>query len=138
MNAIIGGCLCGGVRYHSSEEPKMTAVCHCSHCQKQTGTAFSVLVCVSAESIHYYEQASLAEYTDSGESGAAVHRHFCNHCGSPILSLPDSMPGMAFIKAGTLDDTSWLKPTAHVWCSSAQPWVNIPTDAVQFPRGSQG
>ena len=44
------------------------------------------------------------------------------HIGFDIARI-DAMPGLAFVKAGTLNDTSWLKPTVEVWCRSAQPWV---------------
>src|SRR6185295_177332 len=44
MREINGGCLCGQVRYSSKADPAFVGVCHCKNCQKQTGTAFSVLV----------------------------------------------------------------------------------------------
>ena len=47
MNPIVGGCLCGAVRYTSKSPPLMTAICSCKHCQRQSGTAFSVLVAVT-------------------------------------------------------------------------------------------
>jgi hypothetical protein len=62
-------------------------------------------------------------FEDTGDSGKPVHRRFCSECGSPIISEVDVMPGLVFIKAGTLDDTTWLKPTMEVYCSSAQSWV---------------
>ena len=51
MSKIEGGCLCGQVRYSSAEEPMMTAVCHYKSCQRQTGTAYSVLVAISEASL---------------------------------------------------------------------------------------
>ena len=69
--------------------------------------------------------------TTSAESGQPVQRLFCGNCGSPIVSYSDGLPGVAFIKAGTLEDTSWLKPTMEIWCETAQPWV--PIDPVENP-----
>ena len=43
---INGSCLCGNVSYECSAEPSMTAICHCKNCQKQTGTAFSIILAV--------------------------------------------------------------------------------------------
>jgi hypothetical protein len=137
MQTIKGSCLCGSVNYQSSEKPTMTAVCHCTHCQKQTGTAFSVIVCVPESSLTFSNKDNLANYQDTGDTGGRVDRHFCGKCGSPILSLVESMPGLAFIKAGTLNDTSWLNPTLHVWCDSAQPWVTIDRNATQLAKGSK-
>ena len=50
------------------------------------------------------------------------------------MSLVESVPDLAFVKAGTLDDTSWLDPTLHIWCDTAQPWVNIPDNIAKAAR----
>ena len=54
-----------------------------------------------------------------------MRRQFCGKCGSPIVSHLEAMPDLAFIKAGTLENTSWLNPTMEVWCETAQPWIDI-------------
>src|SRR5207248_5837666 len=59
----------------------------------------------------------LATFEDRGTSGKAVRRRFCKRCGSPIVSLVEIMPDVHFIKGGTLDDRSWLRPTTHFWRS---------------------
>ena len=51
MPKIEGGCLCGAVRYESNSEPAVTAICHCKHCQKQAGSAFSIVVGVPKDSL---------------------------------------------------------------------------------------
>lgn len=112
----------------------MTAVCHCKHCQKQSGTAFSIIVGVPENTLSINGSEHLKEFEDTADSGNKVHRKFCGNCGSPILSVLESIPGMVFVKAGTLDDSSWLEPTMHVWCASAQPWVNIPEGIAKFPK----
>ena len=135
MTKIAGSCLCGSVRYQSDAEPLMTAVCHCDNCQRQSGTAFSIIVGLPPGSLRFEGEQNLATFKDRGElSGKGVDRRFCKHCGSPILSLVEMMPNMHFLKAGTLDDKSWLRPTMHVWCDSAQPWVEIPEAAVRFAK----
>jgi hypothetical protein len=134
MAKITGSCLCGAVRYRSDGEPAMTAVCHCENCQRQSGSALSIIVGVPAGSIVFQDESSLATYTDRADSGRSVNRRFCKNCGSPIVSLVEMMPNLHFIKAGTLDDKSWLKPTMHVWCDSAQPWVEIPADMQRFAK----
>jgi hypothetical protein len=112
----------------------MTAVCHCENCQRQAGTTFSVVVAIPADSLVLEQEETLATYEDRGESGQPVWRRFCRNCGSPILSVADSVPGQVFIKSGTLADRSWLRPGVHIWCDSAQPWVEIPDAAVKIPR----
>jgi hypothetical protein len=129
---MTGGCLCGNIKYETDADPVFTAVCHCTHCQRQAGTSFSVVVAVPAASLSMTGQ--LKTFEDTGESGQPVHRRFCPECGSPIISEVDSMPGLALIKAGTLDDTKWLKPTMELFCGSAQPWVPALADAKRFAK----
>ena len=131
---ISGKCLCGSVQYSSNAEPIMTAICHCENCQRQTGTSFSIIVCVTEDSISFDNKDTLSEYLDHSQSGAVVRRHFCNNCGSPIMSLVESSPGLGIIKAGTLNDKSWLKPTTQFWCSSAQPWLDISPELTKFDQ----
>ncbi|CDY74311.1 Gfa-like protein [Caballeronia glathei] len=133
MNEIKGGCLCGGVRYESAQAPVMSAVCHCSHCQKQSGSAFSTNVVVPAAGFSVAAK-TLATYDDVGDSGLAVKRHFCSNCGSPVYSEVQAHPGVVALKAGTLDDPSWVQPNVHIWRCSAQPWVPLADGAVCFER----
>ncbi len=116
-----GGCLCGKIRYKFAGEPLATAVCHCRHCQRQGGSAFSIVSLVLDDA--YQQSGETKVYVDTGDSGKHVHRHFCGDCGSPIVSLVEALPGMTIIKAGTLDDPSGLTPTQEVYCDSAWPAV---------------
>ncbi len=124
MGKLDGHCLCGAITYTcTAEEPVLTDICHCADCQRQSGTAFSVVVGVPRAALQI--SGDLLEVFDTmGEDrGAVAHRHFCGNCGSPILSVIDEMPDIAFIKAGTLADASWLKPQMELWTHSAQPWA---------------
>jgi hypothetical protein len=56
----------------------------------------------------------------------------CPECGCCIWG--EITPEILALQAGTLDDTSWLKPIAHIWTSSAQPWFDIPTDVLLYER----
>jgi len=46
----------------------------------------------------------------------------------------EATPSLDWLKAGTLDDSSWVKPEISVWCSFAQPWVQLPGGIAQFPQ----
>jgi hypothetical protein len=130
-----GGCLCGNVRYEFEPDPLFTGICHCRNCQRQAGSAFSVVVAIPETALKITGD-SLACFQDRGEdSGQPVLRWFCRDCGSPIKSDLSSAPGISFIKAGTLDDVSWLAPTLEVWCDSAQPWLRLDASLQAFPRG---
>lgn len=119
--SMTGGCLCGQVRYEIKAEPVMTAVCHCKNCQRQAGTLASVIIGLPEDAVDH--QGEVKTFADMGESGKAVDRQFCPNCGSPLFSIAESAPGLIFVKAGTLDDTSNLEPTMHIFTKSKQSWV---------------
>jgi hypothetical protein len=107
-----GGCLCGAVRYTISSAPGAAVVCHCTHCQKQGGSLFAFNLVLA--DTQYEQHGTTKVYTDSGDSGQPVYRHFCADCGSP---------GMVIVKGGTLDDRSGLSPRMEVYCRSSEPWL---------------
>lgn len=131
---LVGHCNCGGVSYSCDDEPKFTAVCHCRTCQKQTGANASLVVGVSDAALHI-DGKTLGTFITKGDSGKDVHRSFCTGCGSPIVSRCDSMPGLAFIKAGTLDDVASLTPTMELYLQDKLRWVPAIPDAQCFERG---
>jgi hypothetical protein len=121
-----GGCLCGAVRYEVVWPPKSLVVCHCTDCQKQAGTAFSVVGVAAREDIAV--EGELATFSHKGTSGQTVNRRFCSQCGSPVLTDTEMArkDGIIFFKAGTLDETADLAPTVHFWTRSAQHWFTLP------------
>jgi hypothetical protein len=134
---ITGRCLCGGVTYMADAEPVIQAVCHCTDCQRQTGNPFSVIVAVPRDSLQV-EGDTLASFATIGEDhGGETQRNFCSNCGSPVFSVAAVMPEMVFLKAGSLDDASWLEPAVEAWTSSAQPWSPRFESAMQLERGPQ-
>ena len=135
MIKVKGACLCGSVTYESAAEPEMVAMCHCTDCQKQSGSAFSVNVGVPTDGLLLIGD-SLTTYNMKGSSGKPLRRLFCGACGSPLVSQGDAFPGVSFIKAGTLTDSSWVKPTVRVWCDSAQSWGVIDDGMAALAKGS--
>jgi hypothetical protein len=135
MPHMTGSCLCGQVRYTADAEPMFTGVCHCTKCQKQSGGAFNVVVAVPTASLKV--AGSLKSHTSKGDSGKDVVARFCPDCGSTITSEPEVMPGASILRAGTLDDTSWLKPTMEIFCDSKQNWVQLGGGLQSFAKMPQ-
>jgi hypothetical protein len=133
MGKLVGGCLCGAVRYQSTAEPVMTLLCQCEQCQRQSGSSFSVNVGFSKGSLEYTGDLPKT-FEHKGGSGLTVHRHFCGKCGSPIMTELDVTPELDWIKSGTLDDTSWLKPEVSIWGHDGQPWLVLPDDVQKFDK----
>ncbi len=121
-----GGCLCGAVRYSVAWPPIVVATCSCQNCQKQAGSAFSVIALVPQSTLHV--TGALTVYEDKGNSGEPVFRKFCGTCGSPIISEAPAAAaqGIAIIKAGTLDKTDDVTPTVNYWTCAAPAWIVFP------------
>ena len=131
---LTGGCLCGQVRYRIEAAPAFQVVCHCTNCQKQSGSAFSVNLGVPKAALTI--SGTLKTYTDHGDSGGVVLRRFCPACGSPILSEIGLDPGLVILKAGTLDDTTAVRPQRHIFCDSRQTWTDLPAGVPCHPRAT--
>jgi hypothetical protein len=116
-----GGCLCGAVRYTLKSEPRAIAVCHCTHCQKLSGSVFSFNVVV--KEADYEQQGETKLFVDQGDSGQPVYRYFCDGCGSPILAKIAAAPGKVVVKAGTLDSLEGLTPQAEIYTDHAVSWL---------------
>jgi hypothetical protein len=132
MPQIAGGCLCGKVRYSATGEPAFVGVCHCTDCQKFTGSAFATVVAVPKPALKL--EGRLTRYSKTGDTGKSIHRSFCPECGSSIADEADVMPDIVMLGSGTLDDASWLKPAMEIFCDSAQPWVQLQSDMKRFPK----
>jgi hypothetical protein len=122
---LAGGCACGAVRFELREEPLTVYACHCTDCQTQAGSAFSLSAFVkrAALVVTSGETQSWRRRADSGRMMSCV---FCPACGTRLWNEPDRAPDLAVLKPGVLDDTGWIRPVGHVWTSSAQRWVQFP------------
>ena len=118
-----GGCLCGAVRYRVKGNPLKTCVCHCTFCQRRTGSAFS-LVIVFGDGQVEMNGDTLTEYEHrSDESHRWVRLQFCNRCGTTVACKLEHAPGVRVISGGTFDDPNWIKLNTHIWTRSAQHWM---------------
>jgi len=129
---LTGGCLCGAVRYAIAAPIAALRACHCTHCQKNTGTGMSVNAVVASKDFAI-TLGTPKRFTTTADSGRTLMRHFCGDCGSPLYAYREVSPERIVVKAGTLDDPSGLKITAHIWTKSAQPWSHIDPGTEHLP-----
>ena len=124
-----GGCQCGKIRYEITQAPQLVYTCHCTDCQRLTSSAFSLGIVVPQAALRLsgIEPRPLQRMADSGRTNT---RLVCPECGSWVCSPPRD--GVARVRAGTLDDTSWLRPTRHIWTRSKQPWITLTEDDRHF------
>lgn len=123
-----GGCECGATRYEITGEPVIVYVCHCTTCQTQSGSAFGMAARFLVDDFRL-TKGTLSSFQRPGTQGHTFTNSFCPKCGTRIHHVTSRFPLVVSLKPGTLDDTSWLRPTDHLFTRSAQPWVKIPDDA---------
>ena len=127
-----GGCLCGAVRYALRGDLQAVAICHCTHCQRQSGSILSFNVVVSEAD--YHQQGETKVYVDKGDSGQPLYRHFCASCGSPIFATTAMAPGMVVVRAGTLESMEGLQPTSEIYTDHAVKWLAPVVGTARFAQ----
>ena len=122
-----GRCQCGKISY-SFEHSKLISAhhCHCKDCQRATGSGKATIMIVPKKYLKL--EGELKYFEVKGSSGSHIRRGFCEHCGSGILSYAKEVPHILYIKAGTLDDSSWLKIDSNFFTDSSHDW-NKPSEA---------
>lgn len=119
-----GQCQCGRIQYRLTSEPLTLYVCHCLHCQKQSSSAFGMSLWMERENVEIFS-GELKFWTTQGDDGANKVCAFCNNCGTRIYHASEDKQAYLSIKAGTLNDTTWLQPIAHIWTKRAQSWIPL-------------
>jgi len=129
---LTGGCLCGAIRYSISAPIAELRACHCTHCQKTSGTGSSVNAVIPSASFTL-AKGTPKRYADKADSGRNLFRYFCGDCGSPIYSHREATPEIMVVRAGTLDSPPPTKITTNIWTKSARPWSWIDPASEQHP-----
>lgn len=121
-----GGCQCGAIRYRLLRAPVALYACHCRDCQKQSSSAFGLSMWMERDAIEF-SGAKPGIFRTHGDSGREKLCAFCENCGTRIYHAGGATRTAGSealsIKAGTLDDTSRIMPTCHLWMKSAQSWI---------------
>lgn len=116
-----GSCLCGDISYRYEASQSATALhCHCRDCQKVTGSGKATIVMFPEDAVAI--EGTFKQYSCLGSDGSHVNRGFCPRCGSQMFTHVDEIPGMLFIKAGTMEDSSWVQVALNCWESTASVW----------------
>ena len=121
-----GGCQCGAIRYRLLRAPVALYACHCRDCQKQSSSAFGLSMRIERDGIEF-TGAEPCIFRTRGGSGRVKLCAFCGECGTRLYhdggGTRSEGSSTLSMKAGTLDDTSVISPTCHLWTKRAQPWM---------------
>lgn len=129
---VTGGCRCGEVRYTLAFDalPPVYA-CHCHICQRVSGSAFSLQALVAEGALAVTGPIITREITT--EDRTSLQR-FCSTCLARIYNTNTRRPGIAVVRAGTLDRSEELECHAHIYTATKQAWFAIPDGVVSWPH----
>ncbi|MES2635026.1 MAG: GFA family protein [Pseudomonadota bacterium] len=121
-----GGCLCGKVRFKANGPPMRTLACHCTFCQKVTGTSFYAESLFALDAVEFNEGEMTQFEHRSDVSGKKVYVHFCPTCGTTVGLTFERWPDLRAISRGCYDDPNAVEVSSHIWTRSAQSGVALP------------
>jgi len=129
-----GGCRCGKVRFRVTAPPLLTMACHCTGCQRMTGSAFSLSAAFPSDAF----TVTQGDPVIGGLHGPIRH-YFCGYCMSWLFTRPEGMDWFVNVRAAMLDDTRDLVPFVETCASEKIPWVTTPAvhSFPQFPTVDQ-
>ena len=129
---LTGGCLCGAVRFEVTEPLVSSGYCHCTRCQRRTGTAASPGARIAPGSLRVLAGEEHIRAYEPDEGFAKV---FCTACGSSLWSRSQEDPDVISIRLGAFDDDPGIRPTYRQFVAYAAPWEPIPDDGLErFPE----
>ena len=132
MSEISGSCLCGKVSYKTEADPKAIINCHCTDCQKATGSVHATLLLFPEDEVSL--SGSPSEFDHQADSGNTLTKIFCEKCGSQVAGRNTGRQGTITIRAGTVDQKSAVNPMMNIFCDSAIPSTPMNADLKSFPR----
>jgi hypothetical protein len=132
---LTGACLCGGVRFEVTEPLVSASYCHCTRCQRRSGTAASAQARVAPGSLHVTAGEELIRAYDPGDGGFL--KLFCSQCGSALWSKSPEDPEVMSVRLGVFDADPGIRPAWRQFVAYAAPWEPLPDDGLtRYPERS--
>jgi hypothetical protein len=129
-----GRCTCGEIRYRLKAKPMFVHCCHCSWCQRETGSAFALNAIIEADEMDL-EAGTPVEVKTPSESGKGQVVSRCPTCQVAVWSVYSGAgPAIRFVRVGTLEAPGACPPDVHIFTESKLPWVVLPQDTRAFPQ----
>ena len=128
-SAIAGGCLCGAVRFELGERPTYAGYCHCTRCQRRTGTAASAQARIDGGSFRLIAGQDALRAWRHLEGG--FEKCFCERCGSHLFSRNPDDPTQMSIRMAAFDEDPGVRPSWRAFVAYAAAWEPIPDDGLE-------
>ncbi len=133
--SLSGGCRCGACRYDldGNALPAVYA-CHCRDCQTMSGAAFTLQAPIPPARLSL--TGAVAEWTNVSRNGYETIQRACARCMTRLYSVNAGRPGIALLRAGTLDRSDEVAPILHLWTDRKQPWITLAAEMEAYPRAA--
>ena len=129
-----GGCACRAVRYRLRSSPLIVHACHCTECQRLTGSAFALNALIETDRLETLS-GEPHPFPVIGTSGKPQAIFRCPDCATALWShYPGAGEKLAFVRVGTLDEPSRLPPDIHIFTSTKLLWLELPEGARAVPE----
>jgi hypothetical protein len=129
---LTGGCLCGKVRWEITAPLVSAGYCHCTRCQRRTGSAASASARIAPGSLRVISGGDLVRAYRPPDGFAKV---FCSECGGALWSQSLQNPQILSVRLGTFDGDPGIRPSYRQYVGYAAPWEPIPDDGLpRFPE----
>ncbi|BCH57436.1 GFA family protein [Agrobacterium vitis] len=121
---IDGQCHCGNVTYRAEIDPENVGICHCTDCQRLTGSPFRVTVSTPRDKLHLTGSPPKS-YVKYGDNGRVRHQFFCPDCGAPVLTTGEGMDADTWgVRWGSINQREALLPKHQSWRRSSVLWLD--------------
>jgi len=132
---MTGRCGCGEVHYRLTDDPIIVHACHCTSCQRETGSAFAINGVIEADRVEVTRGTVVA--VDLRTASGNIQRVMrCPACQVALWShYLGGGAALAYVRMGTLNDTSAATPAMHIFTSTKLDWVVLPNDATPVYEG---
>ncbi|MGY2052349.1 GFA family protein [Methylobacterium sp. JK268] len=130
---LVGGCLCGAVRYACDAPPFHETVCHCASCRRAVGAAEVAWFSVPRAALRF-----TAGVPTRYASSPGVVRSFCGHCGTSLAYEAQAHPDEIDLTIASLDDPEAVAPKDHTQVAERLRWTVVPDGLPAYPRGRPG
>ena len=127
MSPLTGGCMCGGVRFELTEPPVSALWCHCTRCQRRSGTAASISARIAPGSLKILQGEELLRSWAPPDGFAKV---FCSECGSQMWAQSTTDPDVIAVRFGVFDGDPGVRPSWHQFVAYAAAWQPLPDDGL--------
>ncbi len=136
--SVTGGCLCGGVRFELAEPAVAAGYCHCTRCQRRTGSGSSAQAEIDGRTFRLVQGEELVKGWRATDGG--FEKYFCRECGAHLFSRNPDDPTQMSVRMAAFDDDPGVRPSWRAFVLYAADWEPVPDDGLERfderrPRG---